>query len=55
MQSNTKIDEVVNVFADLEGKCRREMNRVYELKHKMYIGIGLDKNDGSNNWCSIHW
>lgn len=43
MQSNTKINEIVNVFADLEGKCRRGMNCVYESKHKMYIGIGIVK------------
>lgn len=43
MQSNTKIDEIVNVFADLEGKCRRGMNCVYESKNKMYIGFGLVK------------
>lgn len=43
MQSNTKIDEIVNVFADIVGRCKRGMNTVYDSKQKLFIGVGRVK------------
>lgn len=40
MQSNTKIDDIVNVYADLEGLCKKGTSTVYESDQKMFIGIG---------------
>lgn len=43
MQSNTKIDEIVNIFADLEGTCKKGTNVVHESSQKQFIGIGKVK------------
>lgn len=43
MQSNTKIDEIVNIFVDIEGMCRKGTNIVYESSPKRFIGIGQVK------------
>lgn len=41
MQTNTKYDETVNVYADLDGGCRKGLNCTYESADKHFIGIGL--------------
>ncbi|XP_055307380.1 tRNA (cytosine(72)-C(5))-methyltransferase NSUN6 isoform X2 [Sitodiplosis mosellana] len=43
MQSNTKLDEMVNIFADVEGACRKGTNIVYSSKSKLFVGIGQVK------------
>lgn len=43
MESNTKIDEIVNIFVDIEGKCKKGTNIVYESSSKKFIGIGQIK------------
>lgn len=43
MLSNTKLDERVNIFADIEGKCRKGTNKVYASKSKLFVGIGQVK------------
>lgn len=43
MQSNTKIDEIVNIFVDLVGMCKKGTNIVYESSQKRFIGIGRVK------------
>lgn len=43
MQSNTKFGEIVNVFADIEGRCKRGANVRYESSQKYFIGIGQVK------------
>ncbi|KAL5291419.1 NSUN6 family protein [Megaselia abdita] len=43
MQSGTKQDEVVNVFADLEGKCKKGTTTEYLSDQKTFIGIGQVK------------
>lgn len=43
MQSGTKQDEIVNVFADLEGKCKKGTTTEYTSEQKTFIGIGRVK------------
>lgn len=43
MQSNTKIEEMVNIFADIEGLCKKGTNVVYASPHKLFVGIGQVK------------
>lgn len=43
MQSNTKLDEIVNIYVDIEGRCKKGMNIVYESPKKVFIGIGQVK------------
>lgn len=43
MQSGTKQDEIVNVFADLEGKCKKGTTTEYVSDQKTFIGIGKVK------------
>lgn len=43
MLSNTKIDEMVNIFADIEGTCRKGTNKVYASTSKLFVGIGQIK------------
>lgn len=43
MQSNTKLNEMVNIFADVEGACKKGTNIVYESPQKTFIGIGRVK------------
>lgn len=40
MQSNTKIGEMVNIFVDKEGVCRKGTNIVFESRQKTFIGFG---------------
>ncbi|XP_055855131.1 tRNA (cytosine(72)-C(5))-methyltransferase NSUN6 [Episyrphus balteatus] len=40
MQSGTKLGEKVNVFVDLEGKCKKGTNTFYESEQKVFVGIG---------------
>lgn len=42
MQTNTKINEIVNIFADIEGACRKGTN-YYESSQKLFIGVGQIK------------
>lgn len=42
MASNTKIGERVNVYADVEGTCKKGTNVTYEST-KVFIGIGIVK------------
>lgn len=43
MQSNTKINEMVNVFVDIEGLCKKGTNIIYTSSQKLFIGIGQVK------------
>lgn len=43
MQSGTKQDEMVNVFADLEGKCKKGTTTEFASDQKTFIGIGRVK------------
>lgn len=43
MQSGTKINEVVDVYADLEGICKRGRNTKFDSKGKIFIGRGRVK------------
>lgn len=43
MQSNTKLNEMVNVYADLEGACKKGTNNVYQSARKLFVGIGRVK------------
>lgn len=43
MQSGTKQDEIVNVFADLEGKCKKGTITEYSSTQKAFIGVGKVK------------
>ncbi|XP_055904166.1 tRNA (cytosine(72)-C(5))-methyltransferase NSUN6 [Eupeodes corollae] len=40
MQSGTKLGEMVNVFVDLEGKCKKGTSIVFESEQKVFIGTG---------------
>ncbi|EDW40304.1 GL24972 [Drosophila persimilis] len=40
MESNTQLQECVNVYADLAGKCKRGMTTRYENSEKVYVGVG---------------
>lgn len=52
MQTNTKINELVNVFVDIEGKCKKGLNVVYKSNQKQFIGIGLVKMQRFQLFCS---
>lgn len=41
MQTSTKCNEPVNVYADLDAGCRRGFNGVYESAGKRFVGVGL--------------
>lgn len=41
MQTNTKCNEPVNVYADLDGGCRKGFNGVYASAGKRFVGVGL--------------
>lgn len=41
MQRGTKLDEPVNVFVDIEAKCRKGTSTVYESEQKVFIGTGI--------------
>lgn len=43
MQSGTKQEEMVNVFSDLEGKCKKGTTTEYNSDQKTFIGIGRVK------------
>lgn len=43
MQSNTKLNELVNIYADIEGTCKKGTNVVFNSSRKLFIGIGLVK------------
>lgn len=43
MQTNTKLNEIVNIFADLAGACKMGTNIVYDSPHKLFVGIGQVK------------
>uniref|UniRef100_A0A1A9WS75 SAM-dependent MTase RsmB/NOP-type domain-containing protein n=1 Tax=Glossina brevipalpis TaxID=37001 RepID=A0A1A9WS75_9MUSC len=40
MESGTKLHDMVNVYADLTGKCKKGTNVRFESNKKMYIGQG---------------
>ncbi|XP_075164557.1 tRNA (cytosine(72)-C(5))-methyltransferase NSUN6 isoform X2 [Haematobia irritans] len=40
MESGTKVGDLVNVFADLAGKCKKGLNVRYESNQKIYLGQG---------------
>lgn len=43
MQSNTKLNEMVNIFADIEGLCKKGTNVVYNSTEKVFVGVGQVK------------
>lgn len=43
MQSNTKLNEMVNVYADMAGACKKGTNTVYQSPRKLFLGIGRVK------------
>ncbi|XP_030385033.1 putative methyltransferase NSUN6 isoform X2 [Scaptodrosophila lebanonensis] len=40
METGTQIHELVNVFADLKGKCKRGTATRYESTEKVFLGVG---------------
>ncbi|XP_017034553.1 tRNA (cytosine(72)-C(5))-methyltransferase NSUN6 [Drosophila kikkawai] len=40
MESNTQVNEMVNVFADLSGKCKRGSTARYDSSQKIFVGQG---------------
>lgn len=56
MQTNTKLDEIVNVYADVDGVCKKGTNTVYESARKIFLGIGRVKMQRyrlyNNNTCA---
>ncbi|SPP87395.1 tRNA (cytosine(72)-C(5))-methyltransferase NSUN6 [Drosophila guanche] len=40
MESNTQLQECVNVYADLAGKCKRGTTTRYESSEKVFLGVG---------------
>ncbi|XP_020816417.1 LOW QUALITY PROTEIN: putative methyltransferase NSUN6 [Drosophila serrata] len=40
MESNTQLNEMVNVFADLSGKCKRGSTVRYDSSQKIFVGQG---------------
>uniref|UniRef100_A0A1I8NU64 SAM-dependent MTase RsmB/NOP-type domain-containing protein n=1 Tax=Stomoxys calcitrans TaxID=35570 RepID=A0A1I8NU64_STOCA len=40
MESDTKLDDMVNVYADLSGKCKKGLKVHYDSKEKIYLGQG---------------
>lgn len=55
MQTNTKLDEMVNVYADIDGACKKGTNTVYQSARKVFLGIGRVKMQRyqlyNNNTC----
>ncbi|XP_031637499.1 tRNA (cytosine(72)-C(5))-methyltransferase NSUN6 isoform X2 [Contarinia nasturtii] len=43
MQTNTKLNEIVNIFGDIEGACKKGTNIVYDSVQKLFIGTGQVK------------
>lgn len=43
MASNTSIGERVNVYADVDGTCKKGTNVTHESPTKVFIGIGIVK------------
>lgn len=43
MTSGTALDECVNIFADIQGKCKQGTNKLFESIEKVFIGIGIVK------------
>lgn len=43
MLSETKLDEIVNVFVDVIRACKKGTNKTYQSEHKIFIGIGIVK------------
>lgn len=43
MQSNTKFNELVNVYADIDGACKKGTNTVYQSARKLFVGVGRVK------------
>lgn len=43
MQSGTKLQECVNIYADLDGNCRKGFTAIYNSKNKLFIGTGCVK------------
>lgn len=43
MQTNTKLNEMVNVYADVDGACKKGTCTIYESKRKVFVGIGRVK------------
>lgn len=43
MLSGTKLDEIVNVFADLAGTCKKGANKPHQSNQNVFIGIGQVK------------
>lgn len=41
MQTNTKLNEIVNIFVDLNGKCKKGFAAIYKSDYKLFIGIGI--------------
>lgn len=41
MLSNTTVGERVNIYADVQGKCKKGTNVLYESKQKVFIGVGI--------------
>ncbi|ALC43033.1 CG11109 [Drosophila busckii] len=40
METGTQLRELVNVFADLPGKCKRGTTTRYECEQKIFLGVG---------------
>lgn len=55
MQTNTKLNEMVNVYADIDGACKKGTNTIYQSARKIFLGIGRVKMQRhqlySNNEC----
>lgn len=43
MLSGTKSGEIVNVFADIQGTCKKGTNRLHDSDQKQFLGIGIVK------------
>lgn len=41
MPAQTKVNERVNIFADVEGLCKRGHNSTYESPKKIFVGVGV--------------
>lgn len=56
MQTNTKINEIVNVYADVDAVCKKGTRTVNESTRKIFLGIGCVKMQRyqlySNNPCT---
>lgn len=43
MQTGTKLNEIVDVYADVKGSCKRGTNTVHESTEKVFVGRGYVK------------